>query len=148
MAVVQAEEIAVGQISGIVDRDIDTDALTAAVYSDESGALLTFAGVVRVHDHGKECTGIDYVAHPMADSALREAVAGFATRAGVHGVVAQHRVGYLGIGGVALFVAASATHRREAFECVSDVVEWVKANLPVWKKQYLADGTYEWSECP
>lgn len=134
--------------SGIVDVDIDTAALTAAVESREAGAVVTFNGVVRVHDHGKECTGIDYVGHPDAEEILRRGVAEFSAREGVHGVVAQHRVGYLGIGGVALFVAVSATHRSQAFRCASDFVDWVKGHLPIWKKQYLADGTYEWSECP
>ena len=65
-----------------------------------------------------------------------------------HAIAAQHRVGYLGIGGVALYVAVSASHRRQAFDCASDLVERVKAELPIWKKQYLVDGSHEWSQCP
>jgi molybdopterin synthase catalytic subunit len=66
----------------------------------------------------------------------------------VHAVVAQHRVGYLGIGGMAIFVAVAASHRGEAFEAASDLIERVKRELPIWKKQFLADGSHEWSQCP
>ena len=72
----------------------------------------------------------------------------FAAREGVHALAAQHRVGHLGIGGVALFVAVAASHRAQAFGCASDFVDRVKQELPIWKKQFLADGTHEWSQCP
>ncbi|MEZ5086912.1 MAG: molybdenum cofactor biosynthesis protein MoaE [Tessaracoccus sp.] len=138
----------VTELSGVVDVDIDADALEAAVSSEKAGAVVTFAGVVRNHDHGKAVTGIDYVGHPGADAVLRELVAEFSGREGVHGIVAQHRVGALGIGGIALFVAVAASHRSQAFGCASDFVDEVKRRLPIWKKQYLVDGSYEWSQCP
>lgn len=135
-------------LAGITDADIDCAALRAAVSDDRAGAVVTFAGVVRNHDHGVAVTGIEYVGHPSAVDVMREVVAEFAGREGVHAVAAQHRVGYLGIGGVALYVAVAASHRRQAFECASDMVDRVKEILPIWKKQYLADGTHEWSQCP
>lgn len=136
------------ELSGVVDIDIDADALETAVSSDRAGAVVTFAGVVRNHDHGKAVVALDYIGHPSADEILREIVAEFSARDGVHGVVAQHRVGSLEIGGIALFVAVAASHRAQAFGCASDVVDEVKRRLPIWKKQHLADGSYEWSECP
>lgn len=142
------EEPALLELSGVVEADIDPDAVEAAVASRQAGAVVTFAGVVRDHDHGKAVTGIDYVGHPSADQVLKEVVAEFAARDGVHAIVAQHRVGSLGIGGIALFVAVAASHRGEAFGCASDFVDTVKERLPIWKKQYLADGSYEWSQCP
>ena len=134
--------------SGITDADIDADALTSLVSDDRAGAVVTFAGVVRNHDHGAAVTGIEYVGHPLAADILRSIVAAEASRTGVHAVVAQHRVGYLGIGGMAIFVAVAASHRGEAFEAASDLIERVKRELPIWKKQFLADGTHEWSQCP
>ena len=136
------------ELSGVVDVDIDADALEAAVSSDKAGAVVTFAGVVRNHDHGKAVVSLDYIGHPSADAILREVVAEFSEREGVHGLVAQHRVGSLGIGGLALFVAVAASHRSQAFGCASDFVDEVKRRLPIWKKQHLVDGSYEWSECP
>ncbi|HHT12843.1 MAG TPA: molybdenum cofactor biosynthesis protein MoaE [Propionibacterium sp.] len=134
--------------AGVTTEDIDTDALLAAVSDDRAGAVVSFSGVVRNHDHGKAVTGIEYVGHPSADDVMREVLAEFADREGVHAIAAQHRIGHLGIGGVALYVAVAASHRAQAFGCASDFVDRVKEKLPIWKKQYLTDGTHEWSQCP
>lgn len=135
-------------IAGVTGEDIDTDALLAAVSDDRAGAVVTFAGVVRNHDRGLAVTGIEYVGHPSAGDVMRAVVEEFSAREGVHAVAAQHRVGMLGIGGVALYVAVAASHRRQAFDAASDLVDRVKEVLPIWKKQFLADGTHEWSQCP
>lgn len=136
------------RIAGITETDIDTDALLASVLDDRAGAQVSFSGVVRNHDHGKSVTGIEYVGHPSADEVMRSVLAEFADREGVHAISGQHRVGMLGIGGVALFVAVAASHRGQAFSCAADIVDRVKEALPMWKKQFLADGGHEWSQCP
>lgn len=135
-------------LAGVVDTDVDCDALYRAVDDPRAGAIVSFCGAVRNHDHGKSVEGIEYVGHPSADEVMREVVQQFADREGVHAIAAQHRVGELGIGGVALYVAVSASHRRQAFDCAEDIVNKVKETLPIWKKQYLTDGGYEWSQCP
>lgn len=135
-------------VADVVSVDVDCDALLASVSDDRAGAVVTFAGIVRNHDHGVAVTGIEYVGHPSASDVMREVVGEFAERDGVHAIAAQHRVGDLGIGGVALYVAVAASHRKQAFECASDLVDEVKTRLPIWKKQLLADGTHEWSQCP
>ena len=135
-------------IADVVGRDVDCAALLASVSDDRAGAVVTFAGIVRNHDHGVAVTGIEYVGHPTASDVMREVVEEFAEREGVHAIAAQHRVGELGIGGVALYVAVAASHRSQAFDCASELVDQVKLRLPIWKKQLLADGTHEWSQCP
>ena len=136
------------RIAGVTSQDIDVDGLTAAVADDKAGAVVTFSGVVRNHDHGKAVTGIEYVGHPSADEVMRDVLEEFSGREGVHAIAAQHRVGHLGIGCVALFVAVAASHRAQAFTCASDFVDRVKEQLPIWKKQFFVDGTHEWSQCP
>ena len=135
-------------VADVSHEEVDGAALLALVGDDRAGAVVTFAGVVRNHDDGKAVTGIEYVGHPSASETMAEVVAEFAERDGVHAIAARHRVGVLGIGGVALYVAVAASHRKQAFDCASDLVDTVKARLPIWKKQLLADGTHEWSQCP
>jgi molybdopterin synthase catalytic subunit len=67
-----------------------------------------------------------------------------AERDGVLAVAVSHRVGMLGIGDVALAAAVSAAHRSEAFAACTDLVDRVKHRIPVWKRQFFADGTDEW----
>lgn len=132
----------------VSDQPIDQSALVGLMGDDRVGAVVTFTGVVRNHDNGRQVSGIEYQAHPTAGEILRSAVAEAADRPGVHAVVAQHRIGRLGVGEVALFAAASAPHRQAAFEAVSDLVDRIKEILPVWKKQFFVDGSHEWAGCP
>jgi molybdopterin synthase catalytic subunit len=67
-----------------------------------------------------------------------------ANRPGVRAIAVSHRVGALEIGDAALVAAVAADHRGEAFETCAQLVEQVKARLPVWKHQFFADGTDEW----
>jgi molybdopterin synthase catalytic subunit len=55
-----------------------------------------------------------------------------------------HRVGSLRIGDLALFAAAASAHRAEAFAACAALVDRIKAEVPIWKRQHFADGTSEW----
>jgi molybdopterin synthase catalytic subunit len=63
-------------------------------------------------------------------------------------VAVSHRVGALAIGDVALACAVAGEHRREAFDACSELVDEVKRQLPVWKRQEFSDGSEEWVNCP
>ncbi|GAA3847902.1 hypothetical protein GCM10022243_12510 [Saccharothrix violaceirubra] len=114
-----------------------------------AGAVVTFAGVVRDHDHGRSVASLEYVGHPSAADVVAEVVADVvAGRSGVRAVAVSHRVGPLAIGDVALACAVAAEHRGEAFAVCADLVDEVKRRLPVWKRQVFTDGTDEWVNCP
>jgi molybdopterin synthase catalytic subunit len=127
---------------------VDVSAHAAAVDDTAAGAVVTFAGVVRDHDHGRAVRSIEYVAHPSAERIIGEVAADVAADHPVDAIAVSHRVGELGIGDCALAVAVSAAHRREAFDAASEVVEQVKHRLPVWKRQVFTDGSDEWVSCP
>ena len=135
-------------VAAISDQPLDAVRIAGLVSDDRAGATVTFAGVVRNHDHGREVTGIEYVGHPSADAVIAAIADEMVGRAGVHGVVVAHRVGTLAVGDVALVAAVSASHRAEAFGTCSELVEQVKARLPIWKRQLFSDGSTEWSNCP
>jgi molybdopterin synthase catalytic subunit len=126
---------------------VDARELAALVSDPAAGAVVSFSGDVRDHDHGREVTALRYEAHPTAGALVREVAAEVAARHDVVAVAVVHRVGALGVGDCALAVAVSAVHRREAFAACADLVDTVKARLPVWKHQVFADGTNEWVNC-
>ena len=137
----------------VVDASISREPLclksaVAAVDDARSGAIATFIGQVRNHDHGVEVTRLDYSAHPSAEQIIKEVAKEVARRQGLQAIWVKHRVGRLEIGEAALMIAVSAAHRTEAFVAVADLVDQVKARVPIWKCQYFPDGTHEWSECP
>ena len=87
---------------------------------------------------------MEYHGHPTASSVVARVASDIASRPGVIAVAVSHRIGLLKVGDVALAVAVSAAHRREAFAACSDLVDEIKRQLPVWKRQVFDDGTDEW----
>ncbi|WP_084010528.1 molybdenum cofactor biosynthesis protein MoaE [Pseudofrankia sp. DC12] len=67
-----------------------------------------------------------------------------AARLGLLAVAVHHRTGLLTIGDIAIVAAASAAHRAEAFVACRQLVDEVKARVPIWKRQQFTDGTSEW----
>ncbi len=110
-----------------------------------AGAVVGFVGVIRDHDGGRQVLRLEYSAHPSAADVIAEVVAEVAAKsAGVRAVAASHRIGVLDIGEAALVVAVAADHRQAAFETCAQLVDAIKARLPVWKHQFFADGSDEW----
>lgn len=119
------------------------DAAAAATMTEAMGALVRFEGVVRNHDGGAEVTALSYEAHPSAAAEL-ERVAGEVAAAHPVRVFAAHRTGPVPIGEMAFVVLVAGAHRREAFAACAEVADRVKAEVPIWKEQDLADGTTQW----
>ena len=132
----------------VSEAPLDVAAHEAAVAHVRGGAVVSFCGVVREHDHGRAVSRLEYHAHPSAADVLREVAKEFAELPDVLAIAVSHRVGLLEIGDVALVAAVSTAHRREAFEICGRLVDEVKHRLPVWKRQVFADGTDEWVNCP
>ncbi|WP_394769146.1 molybdenum cofactor biosynthesis protein MoaE [Lacisediminihabitans sp.] len=122
---------------------LDAAAIEDSVLSDANGALVTFRGVVRDHDHGLSVSSLEYQAHPDAARFLEDCCRTVSAETGLP-VAAAHRVGHLAIGDVALVAAVAAPHRAEAFAACERLVELIKATVPIWKRQHLADGATEW----
>ena len=122
---------------------IDAAAIENFVMDDEKGALVTFRGVVRNHDHGLAVDSLEYSAHPDAARFLEDCCRTIATETGFR-VAAAHRVGPLIVGDIALVAAVAAAHRGEAFSACERLVDLIKQTVPIWKRQHLADGATEW----
>lgn len=129
----------------LTDGPIEVAEHEALVAHEAAGAVVSFAGVVRDHDGGKQVTRLEYSAHPTAQQTLAEVAAQIAADCqGVRSIAVSHRIGTLQIGDAALVAAVAADHRGAAFETCERLVDTVKARLPVWKHQFFADGSEEW----
>lgn len=129
---------------------LDETVLLRLTERADAGAATLFVGRVRDHDPqaAGEVVGLDYTAHPSATEKLVEIVEGALTAADPEGgtvVAVAHRIGHLEVGDTAFVVAVSAAHRRLTFEVCELIVEQVKHELPIWKQQFEADGSYRWS---
>jgi len=130
------------------EEPLEVDEVVAALDDETSGGLTLFVGRVRDHDHGQGVSGLDYSAHPSALDRMREVCRRVADAHDVTGVAAVHRVGTLAIGDIAVVIATTAAHRGEAFAASRDLIDALKAEVPIWKHQRFTDGTEEWVGAP
>ncbi|WP_456844923.1 molybdenum cofactor biosynthesis protein MoaE [Cellulomonas sp. P5_C6] len=132
-------------IARVVDEPLDLQFHVEHVSGPRVGAVATFVGLVRDHDPSVEgrVVGLDYSAHPSAADVL-ERIARAALTDDVLGIAVSHRVGHLAVGEAAIVAAVATSHRAEAFDVCRALVETVKAELPVWKREVLEDGSHVW----
>ena len=144
------------RIARVVDEPLDVAAHLAAVTHDGAGAVSAFIGTVRHADPdaGGEVVALEYTAHPDVEATLHRLAADIAaeTLAGLGEtdaadevrIAVSHRVGRLAVGDAAVVIAVSTGHRADAFQACRAVIERIKAELPVWKRQIEADGSTAW----
>ncbi len=128
----------------VTDLPLDLATHEKAVAMPAAGAVVSFQGVVRDHDDGRDVTMLEYESHPSAEQVLREVAAEIAADPEIYAVAVSHRVGPLRVGDIALVAAVSSAHRATAFTACARLVDEVKARIPVWKRQVFTDGTDEW----
>lgn len=142
-------------LAALSDGPLDLAAVVAAVAGPTAGATAVFAGTVRDHAPGVEgvVTGLDYSAHPDAADVLARVAAEVvgarpagrgARPAEVVAVAVVHRTGHLGVGELAVAAAASAAHRDTAFDVCRELVDRVKAEVPIWKREHVAGRGAHW----
>ncbi len=129
-------------MTDIRDEALDPRLCETRVRTDADGALVTFTGVVRNHHGGRRVRALRYEAHPDADRFLQQVLDRH--RSAEVRVAAQHRIGDLAVGDLAVVVAVAAPHRGAAFDVCEAVIDEIKSAVPIWKYETYADGESEW----
>jgi molybdopterin synthase catalytic subunit len=124
------------------------DEVLAAVSDPKAGGVCVFVGTIRSDDGGRDVESLSYSAHPSATQALTDVCSQVAGRHDVMALAAVHRIGDLVVGDLATVVGASAVHRAEAFAAAQDLIDTLKASVPIWKHQRFAGGEAEWVGLP
>ena len=136
----------VGVLFELTRDPLDARRLEAAVAHKGAGAICTFTGVVRDSSRGRSVTHLDYEAYSeMATAQMRRIAEEIAQRWPEARVAMAHRTGMLEIGEASVVVSASCPHRAEAFAACQWGIDRLKESVPIWKKEFAADGTY-WIE--
>lgn len=138
----------------ISDTPLSVAAAHEFVADPAAGASVTFTGLVRDHavPEGqpdaapRSVARLDYEAYEgVAEQKLAELVQQVQQKwPTVRCIWAEHRVGQLAIGDVAVVVAVSSPHRDVAFEAGRHLIDTLKATVPIWKKEHWADGGAHW----
>jgi molybdopterin synthase catalytic subunit len=140
--------VSVVRLIAVRESELSVDEVRAAVADPAAGGIALFAGAVRDSDHDRGVSGLSYSAHPSAVDELRRVAEAIAEKYPVIGIAAVHRVGDLAIGDLAVVLAVSCPHRAEAFDACRDLIDVLKASVPIWKHQRFDDGTAEWVGTP
>ena len=130
----------------LVRNPISAQAIVEKVKSPEEGAVVVFDGIVRNHSGGRRTLYLDYEAYePMALEKLHELASALRSRFAAGGLAMIHRLGRLQIGETSVLIAVSAAHRAVAFDACRFAIDTLKRSVPIWKKEYFADGAV-WAE--
>ena len=112
------------------DEPLSLDSLAERVRDPRAGAVVTFAGVTR------EVERLEYEAYSeMAEERMADIAAAAIERHGLCAAAVEHRVGQVPLSEPSVIVAASAPHRGEAFAGAREIIDRVKAEAPIWKKE-------------
>lgn len=131
---------------GLTTEPLVTDAVVAELRRPDAGAIATFAGTVRAELEGcKPLTALEYEAYremalEQMETARQKAIEKF----GVLDAAVHHRLGRISLGDASILVVVVSAHRVEAFDACRWIVDKVKADAPIWKKNIWADGSAEW----
>jgi molybdopterin synthase catalytic subunit len=125
----------------LTDEAIDVDELVGQVVSSAAGAVATFIGVVRDNNEGLAVRYLEYEAHQsMALRSMEALVVDARARFEVGGVMVRHRLGRLEIGEISVVIAVAAPHRAAAMDACRWLIDTLKAEVPIFKKEHYEDG--------
>ena len=126
-------------VTGLRHEPLGAAALVDAIRRPDCGGLVVFEGTARGESDGRQVLRLEYEAYERrALAQLRTIADEVAERHALCGVVAVHRVGTVEVGQAAVVVAATAPHRGEAFAGAHELIDRVKAEVSIWKKEVFA----------
>lgn len=130
-----------GNFYGLTREPIEVRSLAECILKGSDGALVTFEGVVRNNTNGRSTRYLEYEGYePMAIRMMaeigRELGQGFA----IGNLTMVHRLGRLLVGETSVAILVAAPHREAAFAAALEGINRIKRRVPVWKKEFFADG--------
>ena len=125
----------------VTSEPLDSNALAALVDANGDGAVVTFAGLVRDHNQGRQVQFLEYEAYePLAIRALQRIVDEARDLWPGARIAVHHRLGRLEIGEASVVIAAASAHRADAFAACRYTIERVKQIVPIWKREHFNGG--------
>jgi len=125
------------------ETPLSLDECFAAVMRPEAGGVALFVGTVRNQNQGQHVTQLEYQAYPAMAAKELVAVANEIERERPGTTLScLHRTGTLAVGDIAVICAASAPHRGDAFAACRELIDRLKARVPIWKREHGEGGPY------
>jgi len=123
---------------------LSLDAVVDEVRSEQAGAIATFTGTTRLRSRGRTVLHLDYEAYEeMAEQVMAQIAADLKRRYDLCEIAIHHRTGRVEIGEASVVIAVSARHRQDALAACKDAIDFLKDQVPLWKKEFY-EGGEEW----
>ena len=125
----------------LVQDAIDSQRLVDGLKAGEDGAVAIFDGIVRNNTRGRQTLYLDYTAYEsMALEQMRKLGFEAISRYNVRDVLMVHRLGRLQVGETSILIAVASAHRGAAFDACRWLIDTLKQQVPIWKKEVFVDG--------
>lgn len=132
----------------LISEPFDVAPFVKELRDHSAGAFTSFEGWVRDHHNGQKVIALEYEAlAPLCESEADKILNEVKTNFGITHAICLHRTGRLSVGEMSVWVGVSAPHRDEAFRACRYIIDELKKRLPIWKKEFLADGGTHWVNC-
>jgi len=125
----------------ILDSVLPTAEVMETIKAGADGAVCVFDGIVRNNTRGRETLYLDYEAYrEMALTHMQGLAEVALTKFGVRDVALLHRLGRLQVGETSVLIVVASAHRGAAFEACRWLIDTLKKQVPIWKKETFVDG--------
>ena len=125
----------------ILDAVLPTAEVMEQIKSGGDGAVCVFDGIVRNNTRGRQTLYLDYEAfREMALAQMKGLAAEAVARFEVREVALLHRLGRLQVGETSVLIVVASAHRGAAFEACRWLIDTLKKQVPIWKKETFVDG--------
>ncbi|MHB1628060.1 MAG: molybdenum cofactor biosynthesis protein [Bacilli bacterium] len=135
----------IAALAAVVAHELRPEAMYSFVLRRTAGAVVVFAGTAREFTKGRQTLYLRYEAYAdMAIKQMEDIAAACQARWPGATVALWHRVGRLEITDISVLIGVSAPHRKDAFAAAQYAIDTLKQTVPIWKKEFYADGEIEW----
>ncbi|MDH4127572.1 MAG: molybdenum cofactor biosynthesis protein MoaE [Spirochaetota bacterium] len=130
----------------ITDKPINLAELLSEAHHEKSGALVLFSGETRNHgDDGRSVNYLEYEAHKsMAETMIKKIVSEAIKKWSLNYAFCVHRIGRVDYCESSVAIITSSAHRKDAYEANKFIIDQIKKDVPIWKKEYFTDGNNDW----
>lgn len=142
----------IGQNNYLTREPIEIGKIVQNIALNSCGAMVIFTGHVRDHSKNKKgeikyVKALEYTAfEPLANQLINEILTEAISKFNLNGAYCLHRLGFLNLQEIAVIIITTAKHRKECYKANQYIIDRIKHEVPIWKKEYFIDGTIEWSE--
>lgn len=120
---------------------LNVNACIDFVLSPAAGGIDVFIGTVRDMTKGKDVLKLEFEAYESMALIEMKRIADLAKEKWeLHGIAIHHRTGILEVGEIPVVIAVSSAHRAAAFDACRFIIDTLKETVPIWKKEFFADG--------